>query len=87
MTEASLVQVVGMAAQFGFAAMMAVLLWFGYKALIPRLLDVIDHNSTAMEKVAGALHGNTESIERLNGSVVSLEKQFIRLSRKDGSDA
>ncbi len=71
-------------AQFGFAAVMAWMLWTFIRNLFPQLLEIIARNSEAMERVAGAVDSNTKSVEGLRDVVAGIDTRLVRLEERQG---
>lgn len=69
-------------AQFGFAAVMAYLLWCSYRDLIPRLMTIIGQNSQALANVASLMHQVVNGQRDAAGRIGRLDDRLLVLEER-----
>lgn len=67
--------------QFGFAATMAYLIWRAYAGGQDKMLQVVEKNSEALQKVAGVVDNSTRVNETLVRKIGDLEIRLVTLEQ------
>ncbi len=61
-------------AQFGFAALMAGVIWRAFEQLSLRVLQVVENNTRAYEQLSSAVQSNTTTVSQLETTVRRLQE-------------
>ena len=65
--------------QLSFAAGMCLMIWKAYETITQRVIDVIEHNSAALQNVSTSVGENTRVSERLASAMTDLERRMAML--------